>query len=250
MFLALPVELRLRIAEYALEQRPAAGIPHIGLPLRQYKHQYRPSENLSLLLVCRQFALDFTPLAYNKTRFTLWTEHDVARMRNLPPHKLRNIRKLGFEPWSVRCEEWTGTGSSESFFCNQEQLRLDELVFFWPHNWVHMIDVRLVVRFLRRVRHIRTIKFVQYGGIKETRRNEYRSLIGMIMKEDHFQRYDAPGAPNIEATWWDWHLNSQQNIHTFQAQEPRPVLPEEDYMLLMKPRVDALMAEAEQAIAL
>ncbi|XPT03446.1 hypothetical protein M3J09_012539 [Ascochyta lentis] len=248
-FLTLPVELRLRIAEYALEQHPAAGIPHTGLHLPESKHQYRPSENLSLLRVCRQFELDFTSLAYNKTRFTLWTEKDVTCIQGLPLRKLRSMRKLGFNPSSVRSERWTGTGSLDSYFCSLEQLRLDELSIFWSHKWIQMVDVRSLVLFLRRLRHVKTIKFVLYGK-QERNRSDYCALVGAIMKEDHFQRYDALGAPNIEATWWDWNLNTEGDIITFQAQEPRPVLPEEDYMLLMKPKVDALMAEAEKAAAL
>lgn len=70
------------------------------------------------------------------------------------------------------------------------------------------------------------------------------------MKEDHFQRYDAPGAPNVEACWWGWQLNSLVDTITFTAQAPRPALLEEDYMLLMKPKVDAMMAEAERAAGL
>jgi hypothetical protein len=66
------------------------------------------------------------------------------------------------------------------------------------------------------------------------------------MKEDHYQRYDAPDAPNLEATWWDWCYSPDYSHITFEAQPPRPILPEEEYMLLMKPKVDALMAFAEE----
>jgi hypothetical protein len=184
------------------------------------------------------------------TRFTLWSENGAPRMRELPVHKLRSIRKLGFKPQSVPREEWTGTGSLQNFFLSMEQLRLDELVIFWWFPSMNQIDVRFLVLFLRRLRHVRTVKIVLYRKKEEHTRREYCSLVGAIMKEDHFQRYDAPGAPNLEATWWDWYLDTQQNVITFQAQEPRPVLAEEEYMLIMKPKVDALMVEAEHAAAL
>ena len=244
MFLKLPAELRLRIAEYALEQRPAAGIPHIGRHLQEYRNDYRPSENLALLLVCRQFNIDFTSLAYNKTRFTLWTDEHGARMQELPSYKLRSIRKLAYYPNEYDMESWG------NFFHNLEQLRLDELVLFCSHTWtVGLSTIKIMVLFLRRLQHVKRIKFVLYGKMG-TNRSAYCSLIGAMMKEDHYQRYDAPGAPKVEATWWDWHLNTHENLITLRAQGPRPVLPEEEYMILMKPKVDALMAEAERVAGL
>ncbi|KAF2624764.1 hypothetical protein BU25DRAFT_133685 [Macroventuria anomochaeta] len=243
MFLDLPVELRLRIAEYALEQRPGTGIPHIGRHLENYKGGYRPSENMSLLLVCHQFNRDFTQLAYNKTRFMLWTYGHGTGLQGLPLYKLRSIRKLVYRPDTSEMQSWG------SYLYNLEQLHVDELVFLWHYQWTRP-SIKIVISFLRRLLHINTIKFVLYAKREGKNRSDYCSLVGAIMKEDHFQRYDAPGAPNVEATWWDWHLDTQENIITFRAQDPRPVLPEEDYMLLMKPEVDALMAEAERAAGL
>ncbi|KAF1925688.1 uncharacterized protein M421DRAFT_7708 [Didymella exigua CBS 183.55] len=103
---------------------------------------------------------------------------------------------------------------------------------------------------MRRLVHVKTVKFVLYGVTEARNRSHYCKLIGAIMKEDHFQIYDALGAPNIEATWWGWHLSTQADMITFAAQNSRPVLPEEEYMLLMKPKVDAMMAEAERAAGL
>jgi hypothetical protein len=245
MFLDLPVELRLRIAEYALEQRPAVGIPHIGRQLQDYQGDYRPSENLALLLVCRQFNSDFTQLAFSKTRFPVWNHRQSTGLQGLPPHKLRSIRSIVHRSWGTELNPWG------KYCYDLEQLRLDEFVLLCDDSWFVLKErMRAVIAFMRRLLHVKTVKFVMYGVRKEKNRSDYCSLIGAIMKEDHFQRYDAPGAPNIEATWWDWRLNPQANMVTFTAQHPRPILPEEEYMLLMKPKVDAMMAEAERAAGL
>ena len=104
----------------------------------------------------------------------------------------------------------------------------------------------MVISSLRRLLNVKTIKLVMYGKWEGKNRRDYCSFVSGIMKEDYYQRYDAPGAPNIEATWRDWHLNKQENLITLQAHAPKPVLPEEEYVLLMKPKVDALMADAEK----
>ncbi|KAH6625640.1 hypothetical protein C7974DRAFT_204211 [Boeremia exigua] len=245
MILALPTELRLRIAEYALEQRPAAGIPYMGSRLQEHENEYRPSQNLALLLVCRQFNTDFAQLAYNKTRFVLWDHERGTHLQQLPPHILRDIRKLAFLLGAHEIQSW------DKYFYDVELLRLDELVFLCPARWTNgPLNIRNVVRFLRRLAHVKTVKFVVYGKGEGLSRAPCFSLIGMIMKEDHFQRYDAPGAPNIEATGWDWHISTPENSVTLKAREPRPVLAEEDYMLLMKPEVDAFMAAAQREAGL
>jgi hypothetical protein len=251
--LALPAELRLRIAEYALEQCSTAGLPLQTGSTSYWSHlrQYWPSNQLALLRVCRQLTQDFTPLAYNKTRFTLygsWTEEDVTRMRKLPSYKVRNIRKLALGPLSIHTP-WVDISSWENYVYNEERLCLDELLFLWPQEWA-LIDTKALILLFRRLQQVKTIKLVVYEDKPGEAAQAFRSLVGTIMKEDHFQRYDAPGAPNIEATWWEWSFNNRESIITLQAHDPRPVLAEYDYMLLMKPKVDELMAQAERAAGL
>ena len=245
MFLDLPTELRLRIAEYALELHPATGIPPPSGPLRESRTGYRPSQNLALLLVCRRFNSDFAQLAYNKTRFSIWNWRQSDNLRQLSSHSTRSIRSIMLYAPVNEVNSWG------SHCYDLQQLHLDELVILCDRFFfVISKDVLDVAAFLRRLLHVKTLKFVMYGDTAKRRRSHYCRLIGAIMKEDHFQRYDAPGAPNIEACWWDWHLDSLGETITFTAQEPRPILPEEEYMLLMKPKVDAMMTEAEQAAGL
>jgi hypothetical protein len=244
MFLKLPTELCLRIAEYALEQHPATGIPSTSRPL-QSRTGYRHSRNLALLLVCRQFNCDFAQLAYNRTRFSIWNRRQSNSLRQLPSHSIRSIRSIVHR---ASVDEVTSWGN----YCyNIQQLHLDELVILCDRFFfVISKDVLDVAAFLRRLLHVKTLKFIMYDDAARRKRSHYCRLIGAIMKEDHFQRYDAPGAPHIEACWWDWHLNSLGDTIALTAHEPRPILPEEEYMLLMKPKVDAMMAEAERAAGL
>ena len=80
--LSLPVELRLRIAEYAVfdEEYLILHDDHL--------------RNLALLLVCRQFHDDFTQLVYNNTKFVVGADIDQAlvRLHELSEYKIRNIR--------------------------------------------------------------------------------------------------------------------------------------------------------------
>jgi hypothetical protein len=258
VFLTLPVELRLHIADYALEQSPTIGLP----PQRKNDYTilspYRSSKNLSFLLVCRQFSQDFTSLAYTKTRFTLYgTRGDeaVARMRELSACKLENIRKIALGQSLLHNTE-IGLKTWERYVFNEERLHLDELAISWPREWAFMGN-DILVPLLRRLERVKVIKLVVYqithgsaGRALSQVGEAYRSLIGAILKEDHFQRYDAPDAPDIEHAWWEWSFDGEERIITLRAQEPRPVLAESDYMLLVKPDIDALMADAERAAGL
>lgn len=240
-FLDLPTELRLRIAEFAFEQHPAVGIPPTRLPL-PVRDDYRPSKNLALLLVCRRFNSDFAQLAFKKTRISIWTKKERDNLLLLPSHKLGSIRTIVDRAPSSVITAW-----GSYCYCLQ-QLNLDELVvlcnkFFFISNR----DAIDAAALLRRLSNVKIVKFVMYDDWMGTKRSHYCRLIGAIMKEDHFQRYDAPGAPNIEARSWDWDLSPLADTITFTAQSPRPHIPEEEYMLLMKPKIDAMIAEAEYA---
>lgn len=243
-FLSLPVELRLQIAEYALDQCTTAGLPRRHqLPLDNH-HVYRPSSNLSLLLVCRQFHEDFSTLAYNKTRFTLQEaqlEEGATQIRTLPVQKLESIRKIALGPLLTH-RPWNEMDRWAEYVYNEKRLHLDELALICPLP-IRPVFVRTPVHFLRNLRHVKVIKFLLYAQTDEHVRIFYRRLVLAIMEQDQLYRYDASEAPNIEATWWDWSYDPEEGIITLQAQRPRPTLPKEEYMLLMA----ELSLEAERA---
>lgn len=225
MFLELPVELRLRIAEYALEKHPTAGLP-IHNQLCD-NCDYQAFRNLALLLVNRQFNQDFKAVAYNKTRFTLWSEKMIARMLEFPPRKVRNIRRIALYAYKDGLACW------ERMYRDIGQLHLDRLIILWPEVWGCGINTGDLVLLLRRLRSIKTVKFISWSRKRSLNLSGYFSSNGAIMKEDQFQRYDTPDAPKIGTTWWNSHLDAERYIITLNAQAPRPVFSKEDYMLLM-----------------
>jgi hypothetical protein len=66
-----------------------------------------------------------------------------------------------------------------------------------------------------------------------------------MLKEDHYQRYDVPGAPNVEKTWWVWGYDYVDNTFELVAQPPKPVLPEAEYIEFVAPMVRRLMSDME-----
>lgn len=230
MLLDLPVEILVHIAGYALEQRPAAGIPHIRLHLGEHKPDYSSSKNLELLLVCRKFYSNLMQVAYNKTRFTLCSDNDraLALLRSLPTYKVQSIRKLAFEITPCRF-------NFGDFLFETPHLRLDELVLFCRYLWAEpSCSYADVVSLLHCLPNIKVIKFVLYAKQEQRNLKDYCNLVKAVIKADHRQRYEASNAPIEVAPWWDISLNAQNNVITFKSQKPPPILPKEDYMVLMK----------------
>lgn len=107
-------------------------------------------------------------------------------------------------------------------------------------------STRDVVGLLRRLEHVKSLKFVQNAAFTKRRFQAwYNQIIGLVLKEDHFQRYDAPEAPHIEATWWEWRFDSAEKSFEFTACPAKPVMLESDYMEMVAPLVARLMSEME-----
>ncbi|CAO2651704.1 Nn.00g042740.m01.CDS01 [Neocucurbitaria sp. VM-36] len=243
-FFSLPTELRLYIASYVLEQSPSTGFvpsegPYGPLPQQIFgfslSKNYRAATNLSILLVCRQFRKDFTPLAFKKTIFLL-PVHPARSIVDTLDVILRNVRKL-----AIQCDNDLITSWYEYPF-DKECLKLDELhvAMRGPPDTIEMI------RLLRRLKNVKRIRFIKAQEQPWMYLSSYNSLIASVLKEDHYQRYDAPDAPNVESTWWTWSLNKEEQHFTLLAQEPKPVMEEEKYMGWVKPLVDDVMMWAER----
>ncbi|KAF1847285.1 uncharacterized protein K460DRAFT_363379 [Cucurbitaria berberidis CBS 394.84] len=243
-YFSLPTELRLEIAAYALEQSPDTGL--IGktnqrVPPRRpwirglcLCRNYKAAPNLTIRLVCRQFRDDFTSLAFQKTMFTLALDPDEV-IADQSDELLRNVRKL-----SIQCDCALITSWREFPF-NRECMKLDELTIGMRDS----PNGTELVTLLRRLKNVRVLRFILHRELTWMHLSAYNSLFGAILKEDHYQRYDAPNAPNVEATWWQCTFNRRQKSFTLVAQTPKPVMNEGDYMLLMKPLVYQVMKNAE-----
>ena len=227
-FLSLPTELRLQIATYALEQPAYVGlIP--SWSSGRVDATYSSADSLSVLLVCRQFHHEFANLAFQMTRFIL-NSHTMQAMHRLSVAKQKNLRKLVIPGACLSGELW------HSYPFNNDDLRLDELCIITSDGY------NTVPNLLRRLQHVKKLRILpcrEGGHYYDT----YSRLLGAIYKEDHYQRYDAPGAPNIGSTWFEACLNVEDMSFDFVARKPEPVLAEEDYMVMMKPKIDTLMED-------
>ncbi|USP77443.1 hypothetical protein yc1106_04717 [Curvularia clavata] len=244
-FLSLPTELRMHIAAEALEQHPLSGFHMVdAAPENGSRYildtRYRPSANLSIRLVCRQFNIDFTRLAIQKTRFVL--QKDAGSTVSTQSETiLRDVKRLVVHYGPDTIAEW------REFPFNKECLQLDELDMFMP--LAEAPEYSELVGMFRRLRNVQRIRFLLCGDEQQARLR-CCWLIGVMLKEDHYQRYDAPNAPNLESSWWSWSWSFNDNYSwvTFVAQEPKPVMVEEEYMMLVKPKLDEIMEATAGAL--
>lgn len=233
-FLSLPTEVRLQIAEYALEQPDDAGECHAATSV-QLPCTYCASDNLAILLVCRQFHQDFAGIALQKTAFRL--SRNMNTIWRLPVAKLRHLRKL-----VIPCD-WTSDSLWHFYPFDDEDLRLDLLSIVWCKTaWAPRME-----ELFRHVQNIKRIRIVLDCN-QNIRRGLLIHLMGAIYKNDHYWRYDAPDGPHLGAVWFEpcWRPeepphDSLARSHDFIAQTPRLHMAEEDYIAMMKPKIDDLM---------
>ena len=247
--LALPAELRLQCLDLAFTQQPQAGFTHStnhhGLVLDP---NYSSPRHLSILLTCRQFRHDFTQLAFRSTTFVLGDSRVpfAKLLEPLQSHQIASLRKIAFVTSPDRIHElvsWT------NFPFDMDTIHLHELsiVLYRSEDWHYPSQyTRDLVALLRRLQHVQVLRFVRNSApVSGSFRTWYNRLIGLMLKEDHFQRYDAPGAPNVESTWWEWSYDYADNTFELGARPPKPVLPEAEYIEFVAPMVRRLMVDME-----
>jgi len=233
--LSLPTELRLQIAEYSLEQEPDSGLSLPGEDEYVPKLGCSDPSNLSLLLVCRQFRDDFTDIAYQKTRFVLGCSAKAV-IEEQSDDKLKHIRMLAINCTHDSVFTWLKTG----LLFNKDCLHLDELCFIMSRS--DDFDQSEMVKLLRCLRNVGTIRFVVSHKTNSADRKGWARLIGRMLKDDHYHRYDAPNAPDLGSTWWDWKLSELDRGLTLTAREPKPPMDEEEYISFVAPHIHRLMA--------
>jgi hypothetical protein len=252
--LSLPAELRIQILSYVFVQQPDAGfirseksstLDYHGLVIDNH---YSPAFQLNILSTCRQFRRDFTTIAFRNTTF-LVRDNCVSLhtlLRRLQSHQLASLRRVAFvtSPKRIReLVEWT------RYPFDMENVHLEELtvVLYRSEHWHYPSHyTRDLVALLRRLEHVKALKFVRNSApVSGSFRTWYNRLIGLLLKEDHYQRYDAPDAPNVEATWWEWRYDYADNTFELIAQSPKPVLPEAEYIGYVAPLVRRLMSDME-----
>lgn len=230
-FLSLPVELRLQIAEYALEQTAHAGIS-ARLYTEAYQEledvTYRAADNLSILLVCRQFYQDFAQLAFHMTTFVLNHDKSLPAQVTTGASSLRKI-VVGQNGWSAAMQ-WG------CYPFDDENMYLDELSFI-----ARDLDLPLLTKLLRRLKHVKSLRIYPIVLRPSAWEVLYCAMLGAMYKEDHYQRYDAPDAPNVGQIWFEPHFDEVEMSFEFKAQDPAPMMAEEGYLTMMKPKIEAIM---------
>jgi len=266
-FLALPVELRLQILEDVIEEAPNAGLvyPPVSGTAKLDSNRtsqglildlgYSSASNLNILRVCRQLRDELTRAAFRRIVFVIRDPRHVSAqiLQPLQHVHLESLRRVMLVFQAYRLSQMM----SWRWPFNLEDLHLDNLTIALQSTTQHRVgpmmsedyikqSTRDVVGLLRRLEHVKSLRFVQNAAFTRRRFQAwYHQIIGLVLKEDHFQRYDAPEAPHIEATWWDWRFDAVERSFEFIARPAKPVIPEPDYMGMVAPLVARLMNEME-----
>ncbi|KAF2714713.1 hypothetical protein K504DRAFT_344385, partial [Pleomassaria siparia CBS 279.74] len=210
---------------------------------------YSSSSHLSILLVCRQFRHDFTALAFQCTRFHISNMYTpfTDLLRPLCDIHIRSLRKIVVVAGAKHFREmvhWV------RYPWNMENLKLEELTVAMHRSTYSHYPADFttdLVGMLRRLQNVKVLKFMLNGAtVKGFFKTWYNRLIGLVLKEDHFQRYDAPGAPNLEDTWWTWNYDENARWFDLLAHTPKPVMVEGEYMEMVKPLVQKLVRDMEE----
>ncbi|KAF9737656.1 hypothetical protein PMIN06_010339 [Paraphaeosphaeria minitans] len=265
--LSLPVELRLHILEYVIDGAPNAALkyPTVSATVTPESNRtfqglildlgYSAAANLNILLVCRQLRNEFTRAAFQRTVFVIRDPYYVnARyFQNLQRIQLGSLRRVMLVFQAYRLSQLTTWRRP----FNLEGLHLDNLTIALQSATQHTVggvlsedylanSTRDVVGLLRRLEHVNSFKIVQNAAFTTQRFQAWwYQIVGRILKEDHYQRYDAPDAPHIEATWWDWHFDHAEKSFEFTARPAKPVVAEPDYVEMVAPLVAKLMNAIE-----
>jgi hypothetical protein len=241
-FFSLPTELRLKIAGYVLEQKPNAAFILQKLSKLSLDPGYmdQPKKRLSIRLVCRQFNHDFTRLAFHSTTFIMSCKSghqfdkpphvpwELSRIvRNQPDELVRDVRNL-----VIDC---AGHASPimlwQQFPFNRACMHLDKLSLLTQGTF----NITAMADIMRQLQNIKMIRFIKH------RQLECYKLMAIFLGRDHYHRYDAPDAPNVGYTWWDWSYSKEEGSFICTAQDTMPVMEEREYMLFVKPKVDKVM---------
>lgn len=126
-------------------------------------------------------------------------------------------------------------------------LRLDKLTIVLHQTSHHyLFDFTAdTAKLLRRLQGVRSLVFVRNQAyVKGAFKTWCNRLIGIILKMDHYERYDVQ-PPNLEQTWWVWEFDEQAETFSLDARPSKEVVDEESYMQQIKPLVEQLMISIE-----
>lgn len=246
--LTLPSELRSYILDYVFDDNfSRKGLQkRTGSPSILVDHTYSAAALLAPLLTCRQLYLDGHIPAFKRTHFLVTNLYiDIPeRLSRLSNKQLNALRSIALVADS---RHFRGMRAWGSHAFNHAALHLDSLTIVLHQTTHHyLFDFTAdIAKLLRRLQGVRRVSFVRNGAyVKGAFKTWCNRLIGIIMKIDHYERYDVK-PPNLEQTWWVWKFDDEAETFCLDARPSKDVVDEETYMQQIKPLVDQLMVSIE-----
>jgi len=248
--LDLPSEIRTSILEYVLDD----NISHTGL-IRDTRgtrtaividHDYSAAATLVPLLTCSQLYLDGRVPALKRTHFLVTNLYIKIpeRLSRLSDKQLGALRSIAFVADSRHFRAMKTWGD---YTFGNPALKLDSLAVVLHESSHHyLFDFTAdIAKLLRNLQGVRRLSFVRNRAyVKGAFKTWCNRLIGIIMKIDHYERYDAQ-PPNPEQTWWAWQFDDEAEVFSLEALPSKAMVDEETYMQQIKPLVDELMTSIE-----
>jgi hypothetical protein len=248
--LGLPSEIRISILKYVLDDNTI----HTGLlkdPRGLHKavtidHDYSAAATLAPLLACKELYLDGRIPALRRTHFLVTNLYIniPERLSRLSDKQLGALRSIAFVADSRHFRAMKTWGD---YAFGNPALKLDSLTVVLHETSHHyLFDFTAeIAKLLRKLRGVRRLMFVRnHAYVKGAFKTWCNRLIGIIMKIDHYERYDVQ-PPNPEQTWWTWKFDNEAEVFCLDALTSKETVDEETYMQQIKPLVDELMTSIE-----
>jgi hypothetical protein len=246
--LALPSEIRTSILEYVFDD----NLSHTGLTTHLenghtiVSQTYSAASYLAPLLACKDLYFDGRIPALRCTHFLLTNLYInmSERLSRLAVAQLRALRSIVLVSDS---RHFRGMRSWGEHAFGNSALHLDTLTIVLHQTTHHyLFDFTAdIAKLLRRLQGVQRLVFVRNQAyVKGAFKTWCNRLIGIIMKIDHYERYDTQ-PPNPEQTWWVWNSDERAETFTLDARPSKETVDEETYMLQIKPLVDQLMLSIE-----
>lgn len=248
-FFALPAELRLAILEYVFHDPDKQS----GLVRRSQCDRmilddfYSTNVLLAPLLVSRQLYQDSVYLGMTTTTFLMTSLFgDVPqRLSVLQSNRIDIIRNITFV---ADARQFRKLVDWNRYPFGMSNLKLDTLTIVLHRSsfWHYLYDYTgPIVTLLRTLQGVRRLVMVRNDAkVKGSLHAWYNRLVGMILKVDHHQRYDATPV-NLEEVWWKWSFDGKAQSLCLEAQPSRPWTGEEEYLQSVLPLMEELRESVE-----
>lgn len=250
--LSLPAELRIHILEYVFNEtwnqdgfvqcQGSAGRQSIILD-----DKYSASLKLQPLLACKQFYQDGSLVAMNSTHFIARNLFfDVPqRLSILHQKQIEAIRHVSFVADDRQFRK-LGNWGAHPFGMRDLKLETLTIVLHRSSFWHYLFDFTPdILKLLRNLQGVRRFVILRNEAlVKGSLKTWYNRLVGLILKEDHRNRYEM-SPPRVETTWWEWNFDDDGQRIVLDAKPAKQWMDEEEYMQFILPLMEKLRESVE-----